>query len=656
MASNSDSDYIPPANWRPGRPRGSKNKRKRDLHDTTTLPRSQPPRKPDATDTERSDLFRTVSQSLHTSFAEKQLDSANFGCFTPVSKATQIEAAKICYEKNTDIIRGIELADTGQTYCYWCQVMCRKEELSENPWPWNKYYENLTQEAQGQIQVLVECNQCFITGHLGNDPLPFIPTCKMCHTAMSCRQMNEQGHAKLSRRASFLQPYLRCMHRYPQELMDLTPIEERAISINTPFGFITKLRMDLQWVGTKYRKHIKGHICVFPSNIDDLTTNVLPRTLQSTLENFLVTWSGKQEPSDKDLSTYATIRPLAIKKALLWLKANNPIYSNVVIDTEELSGWTQTRVTAAIRACTHHAEPTADEEMNTAHYTTAEDRGATTETRDIIPQDLGIDILGDAETQRHSDSSNMTASISVDETDTTYERDSSGIFDTEGSLRSTNIDQLQFAANALGAAVGTSATTNSQQTEVNAPSDVPRARVELRATQTATPYIHIRRGNEFADTNDPQFWPKTFPTLFPYSVGAARVRKLPDLRTRDEDNSKDDCHSKDGFTLRYWAKICLLRHGGRFSRHPFFQFLIFNTLVKSNNRRVSMQRITKTSFHHFKSRWQSLTPERLKNSAQEMESTKQTKDKDVEENNNSRAHAVHRAGIGLGYRQRTSRG
>ncbi|KAH8753789.1 hypothetical protein F5883DRAFT_431912 [Diaporthe sp. PMI_573] len=115
---------------------------------------------------------------------------------------------------------------------------------------------------------------------------------------MSCRQINEQGHAKLARRASFLQPYLRCMHKYPQELMDLTPLEERAISINTPFGFITKLRMDLQWVGTKYRKHIKGHICVFPSNIDDLTTSVLPRTLQSTLENFLITWSGKQEPSD----------------------------------------------------------------------------------------------------------------------------------------------------------------------------------------------------------------------------------------------------------------------------------------------------------------------------------------------------------------------
>ncbi|KAH8743587.1 hypothetical protein F5883DRAFT_351714, partial [Diaporthe sp. PMI_573] len=99
-----------------------------------------------------------------------------------------------------------------------------------------------------------------------------------------------------------------------------------------------------------------GHICVFPSNTDDLTTNVLPRTLESALDNFLITWSGKQEPSDKDLSQYATIRPLAVMRALRWLKTNNPVYSNITIDTEELSGWTQPRVTAAIRACTHHAE------------------------------------------------------------------------------------------------------------------------------------------------------------------------------------------------------------------------------------------------------------------------------------------------------------
>jgi hypothetical protein len=413
--------------------------------------------------------------------------------------------------------------------------------------------------------------------------------------------------------------------------MDLTPIEERAISVNTPFAYITKLRMDLQWVGTKYRKHVRGHICVFPNNTHDLTITVLPRTLQSTLENFLITWSGKDEPSDKDLSTYATIRPPVIEKALLWLKGNNPIYSNVDIDTERLSRWTPTRVMSAIRACTHHAEPTVDEKINTAHYTTAEDRGARNETEDVMPQDLGIGTAGGRVDHRTTDQSRAAAGTTVDEDETIYERDSSGVFNTDNSLRSTDVDQLQFAVDALQATIDNPTATNDQVSEDVGTTNGSRGRIELRTTHTSTPYIHVRHGNEFADMNDLEFWPKTFPTLFPHGVGGARITRLPQTRARDDENSRDDNYSKDGFSLRYWSKICLLRHGGRFPRHPVFQFLVFNILVKSNNRRVSMQQMSKSSFSHFKNLWQTLTPERLQHAAKEMENNQQTKDKDIQE-------------------------
>jgi hypothetical protein len=379
---------------------------------------------------------------MSASFVQKQIDSTNFGCFSPISRHIQVEAARRCYNANTEVMTEQEQSDTIYTYCYWCQLMCRKREFHETPWAWQDYFENLTQENQRQIQVHVDCNQCFTTEYQRDGSSPSVPTCKMCHTAMSRRRDGQPGHAKLSRRAGFLQPHLRCMHQYPQELMDLTPIEERAISVNTPFAYITKLRMDLQWVGTKYRKHVRGHICVFPNNTHDLTITVLPRTLQSTLENFLITWSGKDEPSDKDLSTYATIRPPVIEKALLWLKGNNPIYSNVDIDTERLSRWTPTRVMSAIRACTHHAEPTVDEKINTAHYTTAEDRGARNETEDVMPQDLGIGTAGGRVDHRTTDQSRAAAGTTVDEDETIYERDSSGVFNTDNSLRSTDVDQL----------------------------------------------------------------------------------------------------------------------------------------------------------------------------------------------------------------------
>jgi hypothetical protein len=32
-----------------------------------------------------------------------------------------------------------------------------------------------------------------------------------------------------------------CKHRYPEELDDLSPVEERLIVLRTPFGYITKL-------------------------------------------------------------------------------------------------------------------------------------------------------------------------------------------------------------------------------------------------------------------------------------------------------------------------------------------------------------------------------------------------------------------------------
>jgi hypothetical protein len=616
---------------KPGRPPGSRNKRTRDTHDIDSAARQPPQRRPDATDTERFCLVESARQLMSIRFAQKQADSVNFGCFSPIPERVQVEAARRCYKKNIEIMTEHGQSNPIYTYCYWCQIMCRKREFQLNPWSWQDYFQNLAQENQEKVQVLIDCDKCFTTEELPDGAALSVPTCKNCHKAMSSQRNGQPGQGRLSRRAGFLQPYLRCMHQYPQELKDLTPIEERAISINTPFGYITKLRMDLQWVGTKYRKHVRGHICVFPNNIHDLSTTVLPRTLESTLENFLITWSGKDEPSDKDLSTYATVRPEVIRKALVWLKENNPIYRNIEIDIDRLSRWTPTRVMSAIRACTQHIEPTVDEKMNTAHYTTAEDRGVRNSSEEITPEDLGLATAGKGMNSADGNRPSLEEIASIDEDETTYERDSSGVFNTDNSLRSTDVDQLQYAVDALQATIQNSSAANNQASGSVGTTRRDHGRIHLRSTETLTPYIHARHGNEFADMNDLEFWPKTFPTLFPYGVGGARIKRLPETTTRDEENDAVDNYSQHGFSLRYWSQICLLRHGSRFARHPVFQFLVFNILVKSNNRRLSMQQMSKSSFHQFKNLWQSLTPERLKNAAKEMEDTGKTADKDIQD-------------------------
>ena len=74
-------------------------------------------------------------------------------------------------------------------------------------------------------------------------------------------------------------------------------------------------------------------------------------------------------------------------------------------------------------------------------------------------------------------------------------------------------------------------------------------------TEGQSPAIVNRRGEDIADSNDPEFDPKTFPCLFPWGLGGPK-----NLR---EHNTDDDGHgNRDrNFTLRWWARQVLQRHG-----------------------------------------------------------------------------------------------
>src|SRR6266850_568000 len=79
------------------------------------------------------------------------------------------------------------------------------------------------------------------------------------------------------------------------------------------------------------------------------------------------------------------------------------------------------------------------------------------------------------------------------------------------------------------------------------------------------------------------------------------------------------------------SKICLLGGtiltkavGGRFARHPSFPFLIFNMLVKSENRRISNIRMAKKSYDKVKQIYETLTPEEIKAAEEEYRQTRTT--------------------------------
>lgn len=83
--------------------------------------------------------------------------------------------------------------------------------------------------------------------------------------------------------------------------------------------------------------------------------------------------------------------------------------------------------------------------------------------------------------------------------------------------------------------------------------------------------------------------------------------------------------------LKMWAKRCLLRHGGYFAKHPVFAFLVYNILIRSGNRRISMQILTKPSFNRFQTILPSLTPSCLERAAEEIKRDGTTKDKEIKQ-------------------------
>lgn len=160
-----------------------------------------------------------------------------------------------------------------------------------------------------------------------------------------------------------------------------------------------------------------------------------------------------------------------------------------------------------------------------------------------------------------------------------------------------------------------------------APSEEPMGDpvMDMKETPYMEPFIHVKRGDNFAASEDPAYWAKTFPCLFPWGTGGVRQFVLD-----ENGNNKDAGHGRP-LGLKLWARLRLLRHGGRFAKHPVFAFLVYNILTRAGNRRISMQQVTKASFEAFQNVLPRLTPARLETAAAEIKLHGVTTDKDIQQ-------------------------
>ncbi|KAI0731011.1 hypothetical protein C8Q76DRAFT_588662, partial [Earliella scabrosa] len=128
----------------------------------------------------------------------------------------------------------------------------------------------------------------------------------------------------------------------PSELRELTFIEESIIAQCRAKCWVVHLREEKDSedapVTAQHQRGFKGHVIIYPQRPETLV-KILPASLEEILTPICVIFVGSSPPTKEWLKEKA--KPLAVRRerilrALLWLKENNPFYSDVNIDYEAI--------------------------------------------------------------------------------------------------------------------------------------------------------------------------------------------------------------------------------------------------------------------------------------------------------------------------------
>lgn len=118
----------------------------------------------------------------------------------------------------------------------------------------------------------------------------------------------------------------------PPELQDLTLVEEMLIARARAKGCIIQLKQGGS-NSTNDQKGMRGNIIIFPQRPEKLA-DILPPTLCDIQSMVCIIFVGSFQPSLEWIKSKAKpllVRRERIRKALAWLKQNNPLYSEVNI-------------------------------------------------------------------------------------------------------------------------------------------------------------------------------------------------------------------------------------------------------------------------------------------------------------------------------------
>ena len=272
----------------------------------------------------------------------------------------------------------------------------------------------------------------------------------------------------------------------------------------------------------RYPKHVKGHITVFPNNVQELVTNVLPHPLLKMIEEIHISWQGPEKPAPNDFSALLLVRRRVIEKALVWLKRNNPLYTKIDIDTAEMDSWEAPShgVPPQIYTRLERNEPSVWEKTRTAQLVPPTERGLEEGEPTDIREPLASLERGDSVTASRTGLVDLAdldcedghgEAVLGDPAATVHKISSSGMFALDVGPDIADAEKLRYVCDALDPHnVWNGKTGSAWMGSGNG------------GAGNSEPYIVVSHGDDFADSFDARFFAKTFPTLFPLGSGGPR--------------------------------------------------------------------------------------------------------------------------------------
>ncbi|KAI1289115.1 hypothetical protein F5Y03DRAFT_388836 [Xylaria venustula] len=251
-----------------------------------------------------------------------------------------------------------------------------------------------------------------------------------------------------------------------------------------------------------------------PRRASDFVATVFPHPLVETIENIYVFWSGLTKPSPAD---------------------------HVTINQGEIDDWQLVEgfsVFTFIMDRMQREEPSVVEKTQTDHIVPDTDRGLEENRFASIEK-----LLTSAQTSSTNDPCFLDDTLSIEQQhllssndtdhngEVAYKMLASGMFSLDGPAAFEEADKLQDA------------------------DDVEPCAMRLQTTGEQ-PVIRVERGADFADTLHEDFFPRTFPKLFPWGRGGPKALGEPKSSQQD---APEFAQRHFNHSLNYWASRLLMR-------------------------------------------------------------------------------------------------